>query len=246
MQPPSFAFSTRQDAAAQLRVAAREAQVELWPLPYSRYEPEDTTWWLTPDTAKVAYAFGKIVIESPTIVDDGATLIGLHVEKGVGESAAPIFEETARGSRLVTQRDWRWHRFRRDLVAGVGDEALASARVSAEGLPVCVEVVASRQNLPRMDQSEVRPIDPTAVDRIRYEATDHGLELVARKTPERLVHYGQRETLASIGEKIAAIPDLDWTWVEVLAGVPLRPASDGLSASEVWRRACEPWLRWVS
>jgi hypothetical protein len=101
IEAPAFASTTRSDAAAQLRATARAGGIELWALPFSRYEPEDTTWWLSPDTANPAYAFGKIVVENPSIVDDGATLIGLHVEKGVGDSAAPIIEETPRGSRLA-------------------------------------------------------------------------------------------------------------------------------------------------
>ena len=38
---------------------------------------------------------------------------------------------------------------------------------------------------------------------------------------------------------ITDIPDLDWTWVEFLAGVPFHPSLDGMEAPEVWRlRVC--------
>jgi hypothetical protein len=74
---------------------------------------------------KSSLSFGKIVVENPTVADDAATMIGLHVEKGVGPTAAPIFDGTPRGRRLVMQRDWRWHRFAADLASGSMDTALA-------------------------------------------------------------------------------------------------------------------------
>jgi hypothetical protein len=66
------------------------------------------------------------------------------------------------------------------------------------------------------------------------------------KTRTLLRELGDHEDLPSIAAKIGAIDQVDWVWVEVLFGVPFRSVpSGGLSASEVWQRACAPWLRWV-
>ena len=241
-----FAFSSMRDAAAQLRGASRAAGADLHPLPYSRFEPEDTTWWLSPVGENPAYAFGKIVMEGPTIVDDGATVIGLHVEKGVGPTAAGIFEETARGGRLVMQNDWLWHAFVRGIASGAVERDLVAAEETAAGLPLVVEVVASLQWPPRLDADEDRPVDPDAVERLRYRASSGALTLVQRKTRTLLKELGDHEDLPSIAAKIRAIDKVDWVWVEVLLGVPFRSVpSGGLTASEVWQRACAPWLRWV-
>ncbi len=243
---PGFAFSSLRDAATQLRAASRAAGVDLHPLPYSRYNPEDTTWWLSPVGENPAYAFGKIVVERPTIIEEGATIIGLHVEKGVGPSAAGIFEDSARGRRLVMRHDWLWHAFARGMKSGAVEKDLVVAEAAAEGLPLVVAIVASLQWPPRLDGDEDRPVDEDAVERAWYRPSAGALTLIDRKTPTLLKALDDHETLASMAAKIDAIPKVDWTWVEVLIGVPFQSVpSAGLSGSDVWRRACDPWLRWV-
>lgn len=241
-----FAFGSEREAAAKINAAAKAAGVKMYPLPYSRFDPDKTTWWLSPDSANPAYAFGKIVVEGPTIVHDGAKIIGLHIEKGVGNSAAPVFEENARGRRLIMGRDWVWHPFLRALRSGEFDASMRDAEAAAGGLPLVVEVVASMQYPPKLDDAEDRPVDPDAVDRIRYRWSAGSLELVQRQTARALKVLEDTETMPSIGEKIAGINDLDWTWVEVVVGVPFHPAaSGGLSPTEVWDRVCKPWMRWL-
>lgn len=241
-----FAFSSEREAAAKVNAAAKAAGVKMYALPFSRFDPDRTTWWLSPDSANPAYASGKIVVEGPTIVHDGAKIIGLHVEKGVGGSAAPAFEEKARGRRLIMGRDWVWHPFLRSLRSGEFDDSMREAEAAAGGLPLVVEVVASMQYPPKLDDVDDRPIDPDAVDRIRYRWSAGSLTLPERETARALKGLEDTETMLSIGEKIASMKDLDWTWVEVVVGVPFRPvASGGLSATEVWERVCKPWLRWL-
>ena len=241
-----FAFGSEREAATKIREAARAAGVDLHTLPYSRFDPDKTTWWLSPATPNPAYAFGKLVVERPTIVDDGAKLIGLDVEKGVGDAAAPIFEDTARGRRLVMRRDWIWHPFARALRSGAMDGSLREAEAAAEGLPLVVEVVASMQYPPRLDDVEDRPVDPDAVERVRYRSKEGSLMLVARRTPAKLQGFSDKESMQSIGEKLASVKDGDWTWLEVLVGVPLRPVErGGLSPTEVWERVCAPWMTWI-
>src|SRR5688572_865388 len=102
---PEFIFATEREAAAKISDAASAFGHRLYALPYSRFDPDRSTWWLSPTSANPAYAVGKIVVERPTIVDDGSKLIGLHIEEGVGPAAAPFFAESAKGRRLVMDRD---------------------------------------------------------------------------------------------------------------------------------------------
>lgn len=241
-----FAFASEREAATKIRAAAKAAGVTLHPLPYSRFDPDKTTWWLSPTTTNPAYAFGKVVVERPTIVDDGAKLVGLHVEKGVGDAAAPIFEDTARGRRLVMRRDWIWHPFVRALRSGAMDDSVQAAEAAADGLPLVVEVVASMQYPPRLEDVEDRPVDPDAVERVRYQSDAGTLRLLARRTPAKLQRLEDHESMQSIGDKLASIEDGDWTWLEVLIGVPFRPIEHGgLAATEVWQRVCAPWSAWI-
>ena len=101
---PAFGFTSLHDAALQLGAVARARGVEVHPLPYSRFSPEDDfTWWLAPTGQNPAFGEGKLVIERPSAASDGGVLIGFHVEKGAGPAAAPLFEETARGRRQITR-----------------------------------------------------------------------------------------------------------------------------------------------
>ncbi len=99
-----FIFTNEREAASKISEAAQASGVRLYPLPYSRFDPDRSTWWLAPTSANPAYAVGKIVVERPSIVQDGSKLIGLHVEKGVGPKAAPFFADSARARRLVMDR----------------------------------------------------------------------------------------------------------------------------------------------
>jgi len=54
------------------------------------------------------------------------------------------------------------------------------------------------------------------------------------------------ETLPSLAQKVAALKDLDWRWVEILIGIPFEHVELGrMPASEVWARACAPWRSWL-
>jgi hypothetical protein len=242
--PPQFAFTSEQDAAAKLQAAGRAAGVRLYPLPFSRFAPERTTWWLSPDATNPAYSRGNLVVENATIVDDGVKLIGLHMEKGVGEEAAEFFQASAHDRHQVMDRTWTWHPFLRALRSGELEATMRGAETAADGLPLVIEVVAGPA-LPR-GGGEEHPLDVGAADRIRYSVTDDSLVCVKRRTRTKLRKLADAEDLASIGERISQIDDLDWTWVEVLIGVAFRPvATGGLAAMEVWRRVCAPWMTWA-
>ena len=241
---PQFAFSSLDDAVRQLRVASRAAGADLHPLPYSRFMPGEYTWWLAPTTSNPAYADGKIVVERPSVVEGGAVVIGFHVEKGVGPSAAPMFEDTSRGRSLLLADDWLWQAFLRGMTSGDVEADLIAAEKAADGLPLVVEIVASVQFPPRLATDEDRPVG--SVERAWYRPSGGALTLRGRETPELLAALGTQETMATLAEKIRAMPKVDWAWVEVMVGIPFHSVpSGGLSASEVWRRACAPWLRWV-
>ena len=106
-------------------------------------------------------------------LDDGV-LVGLHVEKGVGPTAAPIFEEGRFGQSLVMHRDWRWTAFLRGIDSGAVDEDLRAAREAAGELPLRVLVVTSTASLPKMESGDWRGDWP--VERVMYDVQAPGLK----------------------------------------------------------------------
>lgn len=244
---PAFAFSTIHDAALQLREAARASGMDVHPVPYMRYDPDgDWTWWLSPFLDNPSFAHGKVVVERPSKVSDDQPLIGFQIEKGVGPSAAPAFEATARDRRLVLAGDWTWHPFLRGMRSGAVDATLADAVKGAAGLPLRVVLVAGPQSPGRLEpDDQPRGLEPEVVV---YDVMDGRLRQRDRERVDMLRGLGEDETFASLAATLDAIPEreLDWRWMEVLAGIPFRRDAGGaLSAAEVWRRACTPWLPWV-
>jgi hypothetical protein len=244
---PKFAFSTYRDAAQRLRVAARDQGIGLHPLPYRRFDPDaDDTWWLAPSTDNPAYGDGKIVIERPSSPSADAPIIGIHLEKGVGPAAAEFFSKSARGRRLLMHSNWTWNAFLRDMRGGRVEQDLLAAEQSADGWPLLVAVVTAVQDLPILEQDEERRRDEHP-EVVWFQSSSGKLERSGVRDPGPLAHdLAPRETIASIGGKVAAMNDLDWRWVEVLIGIPFeRVADGGESAAEVWARACAPWRRWL-
>ena len=241
---PAFGFTSLHDAALQLGAVARARGVEVHPLPYSRFSPEDDfTWWLAPTGQNPAFGEGKLVIERPSAASDGGVLIGFHVEKGAGPAAAPLFEETARGRRQITENDWLWHAFARGMGSGAVERDLLAAQVAAGSLPVRLIVVASPATPPKLESDDRVRVDAEVA---WYAAAGRRLERLGGERIDRLRPLAEEETAASLGGKLLSLENPDWHWLEVLIGIPFaRASSPRLSATEVWDRACAPWLRWV-
>ena len=241
---PQFAFSTWQDAARQLNAAASAADVKiLRPLPYRRFDQDaPATWWLTPSKDNPAYADGKIVVEQVAPFSRSGPLIGLHIEKGVGPTAAELF---ARRPSMVMDDGWIWRAFFRDMSNGRVEQDLRAAEAAADGLPLVVAVVTAIEDLPSLEQDEHR--DRDRGETIWYSAVGGRLEGGQQDSPGALARtLDASESLPSLAQKIAALNDLDWRWVEILIGIPFEHVeAGGMPASEVWARACAPWSSWL-
>jgi hypothetical protein len=241
---PQFAFSTWQDAARKLNAAASAADVNiLRPLPYRRFDQDAVaTWWLTPSKDNPAYADGKIVVERPSPFAPDGPLIGLHIEKGIGPTAAELF---SRRPSLVMNDGWIWRAFFRDMSNGRVERDMLAAEAAADGLPLVVAIVTAIEDLPGLEQDEHRERDRG--ETVWYTAVGGRLERAGQHDPSVLTRsLDMSETLPSLAQKIAALKDLDWRWVEILLGIPFEHVEvGGMPASEVWARACAPWRSWL-
>ena len=105
-------------------------------------------------------------------------------------------------------------------------------------------VVVSTASPPKLERDDWKSDWP--VERVLYDVQPPQLKRVGPAGTHLLRGFGTAETVISIQERILEIPELDWQWVEILAGIPFdRDLSNGLSPDDVWRRACAPWLAWV-
>lgn len=83
----------------------------LYALPFNRYKPEDSIWWLSSSSENPAYKYGKFGF-SP--YNKTEVLIGLYVEKGLGADYCSIDGSKA-ALRMVMDKDWLWHDFLKDM-----------------------------------------------------------------------------------------------------------------------------------
>lgn len=247
---PAFAYSSVQDATHRLAVRARESRLgPFHELPYNHFEPEDTDWWLSPSSDNPAYKYGKIVLSAGPPAAPADLLVGLHVEKGIGPSAAEAFRDTARGRRLTMDRTWLWFAFIEALSSGRLTADAADAEAAA-GLPLTVWVNAGPQNPPLCGEDNVQG-EGWKPDRVDFQFSSGRLTCLGAATPEeRLSSLATAETFPEIADGLRSMPGADWVWVDFVVGLRFAaagPPTEGSAwaADAVWQKACLPWSSWL-
>lgn len=248
---PLMAPSSVQDTAHALRAAA-QAQTgrPFFVLPYNRYEPAESEWWIAPTSENPAYHLGKIVVDRDArVVSPGERFVGLHVEKGVeGEATARYFREF-HGERLVMTDSWLWHDFMAAMRAGQIERDAAMAEEAA-GVPLTVMVIAGVQGVPDRERPDHRTEDRQA-DMMRFTCAGGRLtRLDEVRHNGRLDQLGTITSYTAMPDALASMRDVEVTWVEVVIGLRFAfaeaaDASRAWSSSTVWERACAPWEGWL-
>ena len=90
---------------------ASKSENKLFALPFNRFDPEKSIWWLSPSSANPAYKYGKFGFIP---YENNEILVGLYVEKGLGADYCSIAGSKA-ANRMVMDKDWLWHDFIREL-----------------------------------------------------------------------------------------------------------------------------------
>jgi len=249
---PRHPFGSTREATTALRQAAASAGAEpLHPLPYNRYAPEDTDWWLSPVSDNPAFKYGKIALGTGDSAAPGDLFVGLSFEKGIGPSAAEFFDLTARGRRRVADRTWAWgRRLLPALRSGAFAEAAAAAQAAA-GIPLTVFLAAIYVQPSRDwdDQTDVRSLDWPS-DTVRLAYAGGSLTPIDQRIEADLLDGAiSARTFADVVAALDGMPKADWAWNDFAIGVRLTrsasPASTDWSAADIWRRACAPWAEWI-
>ena len=243
--------SVREATTAVQRAAASAGADRLHPLPFNRYAPEDTDWWLSPVSDNPAYKHAKIALAASDSAAPGDLFVGLSFEKGIGPSAAEFFDLTARGRRRVADRTWAWGRtLLPSLRSGTFAETAAAAKAAA-GIPLTVFLAAIYMQPSRGwdDQGDVRSMGWDS-DVVRLEYSGGSLTLIDKSiSADLLASAVSARSFADVLAALDGMPQADWAWVDFAIGVRMGqavpPRSADWSAADVWRRACEPWARWI-
>lgn len=245
---PAYNVATLQDAASDALAAAprRTGLHGLHALPFNRFRREDTTWWLSPTAGNPAYRHGKVVLTRRDATP-GDVFVGLYVEKGVGPAAAPAYRDTARGRRYVMGSTWLWDRLLGALGSGEFEQTAMTA-VAKAGSPLTIVIDAALVPPPAGDDVQ-SPNLPRDV--VRFSFSKGELRFLDTDAPADLLKsLGKAETLPALAARIAALPQLDWIWVDFQVGIRLKAVGAShragvWSAMDLWERACLPWRAWL-
>lgn len=238
------AYDNAADLAKNIADAWRVKGRIAHPLPYSRWQWDDSqTWWVVPAPDKKAHQYGKIVATaSPMLADSAHLFAGLTVEKGVGQALADI---GVYHDDWVMKASWRWHGLVRDLANGSFREALAEAS-KRTGEAVEIRVAA---HVP-IRQGSVKPQH----DIVAFETVD-GLALSPNGQPQLhtsegfLASASQAETLPQLGQALLTIPEAESAWVNVYIGRTLERSglhdASAVDGHQLVDRLLDPLASWV-
>ena len=242
-------FSTARKLAYALKtISELEHSVHLTALPFNRFEPDSTRWWLSPSTENPAYKYGKIVVEESE-PDLGSLFVGLYIEKGIGHTAAPAFSGTAYGRRSVMDETWLWHEFAEAITSGDFSSCLRDACSRADS-QVVLAVEAMNVLPPSQDGWDIHAAELPR-DLYLFAGTEERLEILeeGERSAGLLTHFTPCTSVRSLGEAVAQIEDLDWVWIDFLVGFRFRSTPEeepeSWNAEKIWEVAVTPWLPWV-
>jgi len=220
---------------------AREVQgiaaVELTARPWNRFDLDDL-WWLIPSKQWPAYRHGKLTF-TRRHADPGELFLGINVEKGFGQMAAAAFPSLKQNQLL--KPDWTWHRLVSEDGARGFERAVADLPVELNPRLVVYAILVqdpsgydpyNRSQQFKMD----RAIFGLADDRTFLQESDlqvHLLDSIARDG-----------RLSEVITALKSLPQSDWVWIDVYAGIRVRGNSQ-LSIGEVYRRTLSKFTPWL-
>jgi hypothetical protein len=238
---------TAHEAAQRVLAAAVKASHHgLTALPYSRFDPDVSTWWLSPSTENPAYKYGKIIF---TLRDatPANMLVELYMEKGIGSTAAEPYKPSPKGRRYVMDQSWTWHPFLKALGSGAIEPLMG--QIEAEcGRPITVAMDGVNVTPPSDDGKEVHNLPR---DVVRWEWSGGALGLLDEHLKEGVLKgIGKAKTLPELAASIAKLNNLDWVWIDFHVGFRFSTASavpqrKSWGPDEVWKKVCSPWRSWL-
>jgi hypothetical protein len=237
---PSSSFKTPQVMAqAVLDHIVRLQLPRPTPRPWSRHEPERTMWWLVPSTDWPAYWHGKFAFRHGRD-EPNRIFAGLHVEKGLGASASPGL--TRSETTLVTTSHWLWEQFLGDLASSSFGSALGlvSARSGADA----TLLIKAAHFYPGFDPQGIHERDE-----VLFRANGNSLQCESQTILVGLLtSVASSRSSAELEAALKQVPQADWAWIDVFAGVLLDvPSEDGdeaWGARQIWENVLEPLRPW--
>jgi hypothetical protein len=246
---PACPYSTARQAADEtLAAAAAAGYAGLHSLPFNRYAPDVSTWWLSPSAKAPAYQHGKIIFTQRD-EPQGGLFVGFYVEKGVGPTGAGLYRETSKGRRWIMDETWLWGRFMASMESRDIGPVITAVDHAAQR-PVIVAVDAAPVPPPAGSDNDIRS-SRLARDVVRFLFSNGRLDPLDSTLPANVLRGLVRpQTLGELSTAISLLPELDWLWVDISIGLhlaigPQQADRQLWTGHEIWAKACYPWRAWL-
>lgn len=219
-------------------------------LPYNRFEPTTSVWWLAPTSEIPAYKFGKFFIKK----EDGKFFFGFSLEKGPNISDKDLYYET-----LYLQNDWTWNQFMQSLEEQ--DKSLEKIfhNVTSHTGKYCVDLHFGMMPTGNGDVSD--DLNTFLEQKSQFESTKIRAKvnedlilgdfvLLGNISQPDLMQYLQEKTTNSfnifdLSEIIQGAPNIDWMWIDLYFGIYISDDDCEESITSLYNNYLNPWIKWV-
>ena len=238
--------NARSVAYAVKRVLDSRGMANVTARPWNKFDPENTFWWLVPETKWPAYNHGKFFF-TPDRAPKGFLFCGLHMEKGLDPSVSEAYPSRG-GKRLIMHDDWTWFPFLDDLRSGAFEQTIQKASKGI-GAPVLIRLEVGYVEDPGS-------FDPHAIrlqwDKIVFSSRNGSLKVETSETPSRFLgDISKLQRLGDLAEAIGDMQNAGWFWIDIFIGSLFERAAnpvgqDAWDATQLWAKALcmwEPWFK---
>jgi len=219
--------------AVQRAAAEGQERINLAARLWSRFNPENTRWFLVPSSAdQPANRHGKVFFKESKSGLPQITC-GLWVEKGWGKVAGETLDKPL--AEILTD-SWTWHGFIDSLKRGEVAEAIRRI-AQAASQSVTLKVIPAYAN----------------GDPFPFWLQSRGDDLKVIECPcrEELQVIASCQRLIDLAQALGDFPNSEWIYIDCYLGVhiTLAPANkwpgEYWSPGEIWHRLLSPWRVWL-
>jgi len=238
LEDPVASFEDNWKAAKAVYELAKDFYPHFHLLPFNRFEPHFTEWWIVPSNERPAYKFSKLCFHKRPRSQEGRLYVGYYVEKGLGQNLSVLTDVR---KQHIMKSDWYWHQFIANAATGK-IEATANELARTANVPVRILVEAYAFNrVVELDKERNAPDDS-----VEFIIQPPSLQWELIKGGEDVLKVINRCTsIASMMQKIGTAADLDYYWIDLVIGVRFcygQEKMPGWSASDIWNKVLAIWL----
>lgn len=187
--------------------------------PFNRFDPKNTTWWITPESEWPAYKYGKYMFR----MDEDIIYVGLNIEKGYGKELSGIVS-----NKVIMNDEWIWHEFMKHAIAGDLEESFGSlGQKNHSDIIVFIGFGVFNQV---KKGSECVSFDVALPNQITYILNEKNFKVQNKKEKLEAKEFEtlkKAESFQDVFKIINKINNLNYFWMDFFVGVPFKVSSNG-------------------